>query len=389
MFATGVENSYPTIAGNVRVDEMEKCGHYARWREDLELVRGLGLRYLRWGPPLYRVFEAPGRYDWFWTDEVMATIRRLYIEPILDLCHFGLPDWLGNFQNAEFPDYFAEYAAACAARYRHVNYWTPINEPLVTALFSARYGWWNERLSSETGFARACLNLARAGRLAMDAIRDVLPDAVFIQPESCEYTHPAEPDLIDQADLLNERRFLPLDLLYGRPLRDDMLAYLWENGMSAVEYDLVRTPPDRRNCILGVDYYALNEHLVVRDGSTGPAGDQLGLHAVARQYYERYRLPLMHTETNRSEREGAARWLSKQWHSVLSLRAEGVPVLGFTWFSLTDQVDWDTALREVAGRVNAVGLFNLDREARPVGDKYRELVRAWTATLDQRLRAAA
>jgi beta-glucosidase len=29
MFATGIENSYPTIQnGQVRVDEMEKCGHY-------------------------------------------------------------------------------------------------------------------------------------------------------------------------------------------------------------------------------------------------------------------------------------------------------------------------------------------------------------------------
>ena len=37
MFATGIENSYPTIAGGVRVDEMDKCGHYARWREDLSL----------------------------------------------------------------------------------------------------------------------------------------------------------------------------------------------------------------------------------------------------------------------------------------------------------------------------------------------------------------
>ena len=49
MFATGIENSYPVIGGGVRVDEMEKCGHYQRWREDLGLVREMNLRYLRWG----------------------------------------------------------------------------------------------------------------------------------------------------------------------------------------------------------------------------------------------------------------------------------------------------------------------------------------------------
>jgi hypothetical protein len=31
---------------------------------------------------------------------------------------------------------------------------------------------------------------------------------------------------------------------------------------------------------------------------------------------------------------------------------EGVSIVGFTWYSLTDQVDWDRTLREDAGRVN-------------------------------------
>src|SRR2546423_6977685 len=96
MFATGIENSYPTIAGGQRVDEMEKCGHYERWQEDLALVREMGLRFLRWGPALYKVHTGPERYDWAWTDAVMAEMARLEIVPIVDLCHFGVPDWLGN-----------------------------------------------------------------------------------------------------------------------------------------------------------------------------------------------------------------------------------------------------------------------------------------------------
>jgi hypothetical protein len=39
MFATGVENSYPTINnGRTRIDEMEKCGHYRHWRTDFALL---------------------------------------------------------------------------------------------------------------------------------------------------------------------------------------------------------------------------------------------------------------------------------------------------------------------------------------------------------------
>ncbi len=144
MFATGIENSYPTIARGTRMDEMEKCGHYERWKEDLRLVRELDLHYLRWGPANYKVFLGPGKYDWDWVDDVIAEMRRLAIAPIMDLCHFGLPDWLGNFQNEEFPEMFAEYAGAFARRYPDVHYWTPVNEILVCALFSGMYGWWNE-----------------------------------------------------------------------------------------------------------------------------------------------------------------------------------------------------------------------------------------------------
>ena len=56
------------------------------------------------------------------------------------------------------------------------------------------------------------------------------------------------------------------------------------------------------------------------------------------------------------------------------MRDEGIPVLGFTWFSLIDQIDWDTALRETNGNVNPLGLYDLDRKIRPVGTAYKQLI---------------
>ncbi|HEY1231227.1 MAG TPA: hypothetical protein VGF26_28325, partial [Ramlibacter sp.] len=57
LFATGIESSYPTLnGGRWRLDLLEAAGHYRRWREDLQLVHELGLRGLRYGPPLHRVF---------------------------------------------------------------------------------------------------------------------------------------------------------------------------------------------------------------------------------------------------------------------------------------------------------------------------------------------
>lgn len=70
-------------------------------------------------------------------------------------------------------------------------------------------------------------------------------------------------------------------------------------------------------------------------------------------------------------------YLRKQWANIVRLRQDGVNVIGFTWYSLTDQVDWDTALREDNGRANPCGLVNMDRKLRPVGAAYAELIKDW------------
>lgn len=90
LFATGIENSTPTINnGATRIDEMEKCGHYKLWQEDFDLVNEMGIRFLRYGPPLYKAFLGDGRYDWSFTDDVYNGLRTRKIVPITDLCHLG------------------------------------------------------------------------------------------------------------------------------------------------------------------------------------------------------------------------------------------------------------------------------------------------------------
>jgi beta-glucosidase/6-phospho-beta-glucosidase/beta-galactosidase len=91
IFATGIENSIPTIEnGRVRMDEMEKCGHYRYWRTDFDLVQELGIRVLRYGPPLHRTWIGPDHYDWSFADDTFLELQRRNIIPIVDLCHFGV-----------------------------------------------------------------------------------------------------------------------------------------------------------------------------------------------------------------------------------------------------------------------------------------------------------
>jgi len=82
----------------------------------------------------------------------------------------------------------------------------------------------------------------------------------------------------------------------------------------------------------------------------------------------------MHTETNVFDADQAPTWLWKQWANVLRMRRDGIPVFGFTWYSLIDQVDWDIELGEKRGTVNPCGLFDLHRNRRPVADAYAALL---------------
>ena len=213
MFCTGIENSNPTIdGGRIRVDELDSCHFYDPWREDFTLVREMGIQFLRYGPPIHRTFLGPGRYDWRFADETFAELRRLRIVPIVDLCHFGVPDWIGNFQNPEFPALFESYARDVARRYPWVQLYTPVNEMFICATFSARYGWWNEQATTDTCYVTAIKHIVKANVLAMKAILPQRPDAIFIQSESSEYFHAENPAAIGPAEHLNSLRFLPLDL---------------------------------------------------------------------------------------------------------------------------------------------------------------------------------
>jgi beta-glucosidase/6-phospho-beta-glucosidase/beta-galactosidase len=374
MFAVGIECSNPVIDGGVRVDELQSTGHYEHWKKDLQLVSDLGLRFLRYGPPIHRIFKGPGRYDWDMLDPIMAEMQHLRIKPIIDLVHFGLPDWLDNFQNPDWPKYIADYAGAFCERYSWVRYFTPVNEIFVTAQFSAAFGWWNERLMSDYAFITNLKHCVRASMLAMRTILGKCADAIFIFSESTEYVHPGSPKMVQRASFLNERRFLSLDLLFGHDVSATMYQYLLHSGMTPDEYQWFRGQSHlRSHCIMGTDYYITNEHILREDGTTIGAGDIYGYYVITRQYFDRYHMPVMHTETNRVSHR-AVEWLWKEWMNLLRLREDGVPIVGFTWYGLLDMKDWDSALTKLKGHVNKVGLYTLDRRPRNVAREYKKLV---------------
>jgi hypothetical protein len=257
-------------------------------------------------------------------------------------------------------------------------FYTPVNEISVCARFSTLLGICNgQRHDDHRAFVTALKHLCRANLLALEAILKLRSDAVFIQSETAEYYHPGseDPETLSRARQANERGFLSFDLLYSVSPSTDTGLYLFDNGMSREEYRWFMSHGLGEHIIMGNDFYEQNEQVVIPGGGNRPAGEVFGWSPITREYYERFRRPVMHTETNTPDTQDAPRWLWKEFFNVLQLRDQGVPVLGFTWYSLTDQIDWDTALAGDLERVHTVGLYDLQRRPRLVAAAYRELLR--------------
>jgi len=376
--ATGIECSAPLIAGGLRRDELLLTDHWNRVEQDLDLVVELGITHLRYGIPFHVVARDPDALDWTWTDAAMAAIRDRPIEPIVDLLHFGVPDDIAGIGDPRLIDRYRAYARTFAERYPWVRWYTPVNEPYITALHSARLGWWNERLTTHDAFVAALANVAACAVIGSRIIRERRPDAIFVQSDACDALRPIEPAAAEIARFREERELLGFDLTYGHLPSPEMQAWLSENGLTGDQLDWFMEHGTAEGAIVGLDYYPNNERIVLADGTEEP-DTRAGFAALGRRYHERYRRPIMLAETN-STSDLAVGWLEETWNETVALAESGVPVAGYCWYSLTDQVDWDTCLREPNGTVNSLGLVDLDRARRPVARLYEELARATATT---------
>ena len=211
-------------------DQFERSGHPSRL-SDLDLVADLGIKALRTPVLWERVAPIPGGAEnWSYPDAALAKLRDLGVEPIVGLVHHGSGPVHTNLLDPGFATGLAEYARKVAERYPWVDAYTPVNEPLTTARFSALYGHWYPHTTDDRSFLTALLVQTRATVLAMRAIREINPGAKLVQTDDLGKTH-CTPPLKYQADFENERRFLAWDLMCGRV---DESHPLWQIGRAHV-----------------------------------------------------------------------------------------------------------------------------------------------------------
>lgn len=352
IWASGVEDTFvpQSRPGHRSLDEYLLIGHYQHWREDISLASELGLNALRWGVPWYRVEPFPGEFDWRWTDKVLPFIvNDCGVTPIIDLMHYGCPFWMyKEFINTEYPRAVARYASEFAKRYKGLIRWyTPFNEPMINALMCGLRALWPPYLRGDRGYIRILLQTIKGILNTVESILEADPEAMMVHVEAAGLTRAAREDLEVLAHEDRRRGYISYDLLTGRVTPEHPL-FTWLVRNGAVADDLIeiarrKLSPD----VLGLNFYPQWSTKQIYLNHKGRISyrnieqDGAGFADLIRDYYERYQIPVMVTETSAvGPPEVRSHWLETSLLAIKHLRGQGVPVYGYTWFPMFTMIDW-------------------------------------------------
>jgi dTDP-4-dehydrorhamnose reductase len=365
--------------GDQYFDQFQFNGHLERL-SDFDRFAELGMRALR--VPILWERTAPDGLDsadWSYPDASLQRLRKLNITPIVGLVHHGSGPRDTSLVDPNFAPRLAEFARAVAERYSWVEHYTPVNEPLTTARFSGQYGHWFPHGRDGLSFAKALITQCRAVVLAMQAIREVTPQAQLVQTEDLGKTHSTE-TLAYQAEFENERRWLSFDLLCGR-VRDGhrMWQYLQWLGLPQEELEWFLEnpcPPDT----MGINHYLTSERFLDENLEAYPENTHggNGQHEYADveavrvckegidgpmvllwETWQRYAIPIAVTEAHLGCTRGEQmRWLEEVWQAAKTLKQNGVEIRAVTAWTLLGAYDWHCLLTRCEG-IYEPGVFDL------------------------------
>ena len=240
------------------------CDHYRRFRDDVALMRDLGLTAYRFSIAWARVLpEGTGAVNPKGLDHYERLVDELLaagIEPLATLYHWDLPaalDDRGGWLNPDVAGWFAEYARIVFRRLDdRIKLWATLNEPWVVADGGYLHGALAPGHRSPFEAPRASHNLMRAHAAAVTAYRTEghyrIGLVVNLEPK-----HPASASAEDlaatrRADAYMNRQYLDAALLGEYPAE---LAEIFGDAWPAWKPDEVaalRVPID----FLGVNYYS-------------------------------------------------------------------------------------------------------------------------------------
>lgn len=364
----------------------EACRHYQFYKEDFDLAKSLNHNAHRLSVEWSRIEPQEGKFsssELAHYRDVVLSLRERHIEPIVTLHHFTNPLWfakLGGWQNNRAPEYFLRYVEKIVDTLsENVRFWITINEPLVYTYHSYVLGIWPPQERSFSKAKKVRENLFASHIQAYKLIHSIYKKRNLSFP------------LVSVAH--NLQAFVPCDL----SLKNKFAAYLRNKlfNFSFIERLIRYGSID----FIGINYYnrslvdvegwrpknllldmCRKNHSRLKKNSLGWDIYPEGLSGLLLRL-KKYNLPVFILENGICIEDDNQRWdyIWQHLQNLYRAMKEGTKVLGYIYWSLLDNFEWDKGFAHRFGLIE-VDYHTYKRTVRESAKKFSEICK--TGILD-------
>lgn len=330
------------------------AGHYDLFEKDFDLVKQLCQNGHRFSIEWSRIEPSPGNFNQKEIEhyrQVISALKQRGIVPFVTLWHWTIPVWLaekGGWLSKDASDYFVRYCEKVVSSFRdEVGFWITLNEPMVYSSNSYFRGVWPPQKKNVFSYLRVVENLAKAHRLAHQAIHRISPSAkVGVAKNNIFFEGGLAAKLADWFwnkrfldKIKNQQDFIGLNYYFHNRVRGFKFNQNENKEISDMGWEIY---PE------GI-YYLLN-----------------GL--------KKYGKPIYITENGLADAKDEKRGKFIKEHLRWVHRAinEGVDARGYFYWSLLDNFEWDKGFWPRFGLIE-VDYRTLERKIRPSAEKYAKI----------------
>ena len=341
------------------------CDHYHKWKEDLQLLKQLGVNGYRFSISLARIYPkdeySVNEEGVKFYKDLVSELRRLNIEPLCTLYHWDMPLWLhkrGGWKSQLAVEWFERFTKTIVeALSDKVNYWLTFNEPQIFVGHGYKIGVHApfEKLS-ESDIQAISRNVMLAHGRAVRVIRKYAktqPKVGFAS--TCGILLPVDGDeekaYSASFDINPNGVYSPAwwcdPMLSGKApkgcdwLTDTDLKEIYE-PLDFCAYNLYNAEKSER-----FDYTYIGMPLTAMGWPVTPDC----LYVSAKYMYKRYGLPIFITENGMANidfvyEDGKVHDPQRSEYLRIHIRGlknasdEGVPVIGYSCWSFMDNFEW-------------------------------------------------
>lgn len=345
------------------------CDHYHRWKDDVALMKKMGLKSYRFSISWSRVMPSEGVVNQkglqFYSDLVDELIKN-GIEPLVTIFHWDTPVWVykkGGWLSKKIIPLFAEYTKAVVEKLSdRVTYWMAMNEPqcfIMNGYMQGAHAPFEHRYLALSKLTKICL-MAHAE--AVNTIRKYAKKTpkVGIAMAAGAFV-PKSESTEDIAQARHDSFYGAMGTMNNRWWGDPVF-----KGETVLAYGVYRTRKKGMSKIkVKLDFIGVNVYQPFQEGSWGnkPANvpedrrtslgwiiDGRVLYWTIRFFYERYGLPIMVTENGMADNDKVINgevndvkrqsFIREYLDGVKRAVNEDIPVLGYQHWSLLDNFEW-------------------------------------------------